>query len=474
MEREHLEFITGRLAEPALRSLLAQLSPELGWDYSVTVLPISVAALMTPKWICRQWKPDPRRSRVILPGYCDGDMSELQNLAGVPIERGPRDLRQLPNFFGRATPDRSDYGGHSIEIIAEINHAPRRKLPELLADARRLVRDGADIVDVGCDPGDPWSGVADCVRALRSEGIRVSIDSLQPVEIAAAAKAGAELVLSVNGTNVHAAADWGCEVVVIPDNIGTLEGLETTLERLEQHQIRYRIDPVLEPIGCGMAASLGRYLEARSRWPTARMMMGIGNITELTDADSGAINLVLLGLCEEMRIESVLTTQVIPWARASVRECAIARQLVHYAVRHRIPPKHIDPSLVMLRDGTIDSYPDDVFDAMAQSIRDSNYRIYAERGELHLLSSKLHLRDSDPFRLFDQLMGTQPKNVDASHAFYLGFEMAKAMVALTLGKNYRQDEALDWGYLTVAEPHHRLARRRGPTTGAGSGSGEET
>jgi hypothetical protein len=47
--------------------------------------------------------------------------------------------------------------------------------------------------------------------------------------------------------------------------------------------------------------------------------------------------------------------------------------------------------------------------------------------------------------------------VDASHAFYLGFECAKALTALTLSKQYRQDEALDWGYLTRAEAHHRLA-----------------
>jgi dihydropteroate synthase len=221
-----------------------------------------------------------------------------------------------------------------------------------------------------------------------------------------------------------------------------------------------------------MAVSLGRYLAARAHWPTARMMMGIGNITELTDADSGAINVVLLGICEELKIDSVLTTQVIPWARASVRECALARRLVHYAVRHQIPPKHIDPSLVMLRDGTLDTYPDAVLDQMAESIRDSNYRLFAERGVLHLLSAKMHLSDPDPFRLFDQLMATQPKNVDASHAFYLGFEMAKAMTALTLGKNYRQDEALDWGYLTVHEPHHRLARRRGPTASTPKESAE--
>ena len=31
-------------------------------------------------------------------------------------------------------------------------------------------------------------------------------------------------------------------------------------------------------------------------------------------------------------------------------------------------------------------------------------------------------------------------------------------MALTLGKEYRQDEALDWGYLTQVEESHRLRK----------------
>jgi hypothetical protein len=48
----------------------------------------------------------------------------------------------------------------------------------------------------------------------------------------------------------------------------------------------------------------------------------------------------------------------------------------------------------------------------------------------------------------------------AGHSFYLGFELAKAMTALTLGKNYEQDEALRWGMLTQEESHTRLTWTR--------------
>ncbi len=54
------------------------------------------------------------------------------------------------------------------------------------------------------------------------------------------------------------------------------------------------------------------------------MMMGIGNLTEMTDVDSAALNVLLLGICQELGIGSVLTTEVINWARSSVRECDLA------------------------------------------------------------------------------------------------------------------------------------------------------
>lgn len=464
MSREHIHFVTGRLAEHSLRSLLEKLAPQAKFDYSLDVLPITVAALMTPKWIARHLSVPPTAQRVIIPGYCEGDLSPLHDAVEVPLERGPRDLRDLPAHLGQQPAVDEQYGEYDIEILAEINHAPRLPREEILAMARHYADSGADVIDVGCDPGDPWPGVGDCVKALRDQGHRVSIDSLNPAEIEPAVRAGAELVLSVNFTNRDAAADWGCEVVVVPDHFATLVGLDDTVEQLAAEGVPLRIDPVLEPIGFGFAASLARYYEVRRRYPDAEMMMGIGNLTELTEVDSAGVNMLLLAICQELGIRSVLTTEVINWARSSVRECDAARRLVHHAVRHRRLPKHLDSRLVMLRDERLADLGEATLSRLAAEIRDRDYRIFAEGGLLHLVGADLHLQDDDPFRLFDALLKTQPKNVDASHAFYLGFELCKALTALTLGKRYEQDEALDWGLLTVPERKHRLARARPKNT----------
>ena len=58
---------------------------------------------------------------------------------------------------------------------------------------------------------------------------------------------------------------------------------------------------------------------------------------------------------------------------------------------------------------------------------------------------------------------TQLQVREATHAFYLGKELARASLAVTLGKTYRQEGALSWGYLTppddLKSEHVRLTER---------------
>lgn len=460
MPTETIHFVTGKLAAAALQRVVADVASHAGFAYTIQVLPITVAALMTPAWIAKRLDVPPGTTRVVLPGYCEGDLSPIQAVTSTPVDCGPNDLRRLPEYFLQtsAAPDLSHY---DIEIIAEINHAPRLSLPSILDEARKLAAAGTDVIDIGCEPGSCWAGVADCVGALKDQGHRVSIDSLNPQEIASAVAAGAELVLSVNSTNRNASLDWGCEVVVIPDDIRNIDSMHDTIELLATYDVPLRLDPILEPIGLGFAASLQRYMTARQRWPEAEMMMGIGNLTELTDVDSAGVNMVLLGICQELGIRSVLTTQVINWARTSVSEIDLARRFVCYAVTNNVPPKRLSDALILLRDDRVDEFSDDQITELASSIRDNNYRIVANGDQIHLLGGGRHFHDADPFQVFDGLLESGAKNLDASHAFYLGYEMCKAKTALQLGKQYVQDEALDWGFLTEPEiDRHRLKTRR--------------
>ena len=128
------------------------------------------------------------------------------------------------------------------------------------------------------------------------------------------------------------------------------------------------------------------------------MMMGVGNLTELTDVDSAGVNTILVGFCQELRIRSVLTTAVINWARSSVRELDLARRLVHHAVTHRTLPKHVEPRLVVLRDPKVVEFGAENLAELQRRIRDPNWRIFAEGGMIHALNNTQLLRDTDPFR----------------------------------------------------------------------------
>jgi dihydropteroate synthase-like protein len=457
LQGQRIHFITGKLAEESLRSTVAALAKQLDFTPSIEVLPITVAALMTADWIVKKWQPPADANRIVLPGYCAGNTQALSEAAGVPCELGPRDLRSLPAYLG-GSPMPTDYGHYNIEIIAEINHAPQLTLDELTRQAQLLAVDGADVIDLGCIPGSVWKDIGQATRALRDLGLRVSVDSFTPREVELACAAGAELVLSVNESNVAHVTDWDTEVVVIPNTPADVDSLDRSIAHLQNQGAPFRIDPIIQPIGCGFANSLARYWDVRRRYPDKPMMMGIGNLTELTDCDSAGLNMMLIAFCQELSIRSVLTTQVINWARSSVRECDVARRLSYYAVQHKSVPKHVDDRLIMLRDVSVLDQQSEALERLADQIRDRNYRIFAERGEIHLISRQFHECDKDPFVLFQRVLQQRPESVDPSHAFYLGYEMAKAATALTLNKRYRQDESLDWGLLTILEDSQRLQR----------------
>ena len=452
-EPQRVLFVTGLLAEPALRNTLAGMAAPFAWD--VAALRITVAALMTTTWIARHLTVDKGVDLVLIPGLCEGDPAVIQDTVGVPVAKGPADLREIPRYFGRATAAR-DYGAWDIEILAEINNAPRMTREAVRQEAEHYRASGADVIDIGCTPGRPFPELGDVVRELVAAGMRVSIDSFDVDEIRTAVQAGASFVLSVNGSNVEIARELsGSPVkwVAIPDLGASLDTLEPTIEKLEAWGVSYLIDPILEPIGMGFMASLERYANARRRWPDAEMLMGIGNLTELTSADSTGVNALLIAICQELGIRAVLTTEVIPWARGAVREIDVARRLMHYAVTKRTVPKGVDDRLVTVKDPDVLTYSEEELRALQAAITDPNYRIFADREAITVFNSERFVRGRDIQEIFDQLAVDEP-----SHAFYLGKELAKASLAMTLGKTYRQEGTLAWGYLTPAEERSRHVR----------------
>jgi hypothetical protein len=260
-------------------------------------------------------------------------------------------------------------------------------------------------------------------------------------------EAGVDYVLSLNGSNRQLAERLNATPVLIPDTPDDLDSLDATIAHLEALGKPFLVDPIIEPIGAGFAASLGRYLEVRRRHPEVEMLMGIGNLTELTEADSTGVTALLIGFCQELGIRHVLTTSVIEWARGAVQEAAIAAQLMHFAVEQGTPPKHVDGRLVTVREDEFRPYAESELRELHEQVTDPNFRIFADADWIYAFNAERFVKGTDLNQIFDEL------GVDeATHAFYLGKELMKATIARGLRKNYRQESPLDWGYMTFAEP----------------------
>lgn len=442
---EHILFLTGKLAERQLRRILEEIQPD--FSYTVHQLGLSVAALMTAEMIGRRLKDTFGATRVLVPGRCRGDLEALSADMGIPFQRGPEELRDLPEFFGRKSrpPDLSRY---DIRIFAEITDAPKLGTDGILRQAGDYRRAGADVIDLGCLPSTPFAHLEEALTALKGEGHTVSVDSLENDDLLRGGKAGADYLLSLHEESLWIAEEVAAVPIVIPATHGDLESLDRAIEILNRRGRDFIVDPILDPIHFGFSDSLVRYHRVRQRHPDVEIMMGIGNLTELTHADTAGINAILLGICSELGIRHLLTTQVSKHARRAVKEADLARRVMFAARETNSLPKHIDDGLMALHERSPFPYTADEIRDLASRIHDPSYRIQISPEGIHIFNRDGCRTATDPFALYPDL-GVEK---DGGHAFYLGVELARAQIAWQLGKRYSQDEALHWGCAVEPEP----------------------
>jgi dihydropteroate synthase-like protein len=436
---EKILFLTGSLAEKQLVRVLQEMAAE-AFDWRVHNLGLKVAALMTADMIRRRLNDIGDADRLLVPGRCRGDLDALSKHFGIPVERGPEELMDLPRFFGKEgkCPDLSDY---DVRIFAEIVDAPNLSVEEILQRAADYAADSADVIDLGCLPATPFPHLADSIKALKAAGYRVSVDSMQSEELLAGGAAGADFLLSLHEENLWIADQVTSTPVLIPAKPGDLDSLQRAMRQLDQRGRAYIADPILDPIHFGFTDSIVRYQRLRAEHPYVEIMMGVGNITELTEADTTGINAVMMGIISELHITNILTTQVSPHCRSAVREADAARRIMYWARREKSLPKQVDSRLTGLHEIKPFPYTAAQIRELAADIRDPNYRIQISDEGIHLYNRDGMATYSDPFDFYPQLeVGN-----DGGHAFYLGVELARAQIAHQLGKRYVQDQPLRWG-----------------------------
>lgn len=455
--KKNILFITGKLAEKNLKKILDCIE-EKDFSYEIRNLNINVAALLTTEMIYRRIGNVDNFSKIILPGKVRGDIDELAKKLKIEIERGPEELKDLPVMFG-GNPLKYDLSKYEVHIFAEITDAPNMKIQEIISMANYYRDNGADIIDIGCLPNKPFPHLSETIQELKRQDFYVSIDSHLDKELILGGKSGADYLLSIKSDNFYILDEVDSYPILIPKD-GDMASLYDCIDRCIKNKRIFIADPILDPINYGFTQSITRYSELRKRYPDIHIMMGTGNVTELTHADTTGMTMILMGIISELKINHILTTEVSKHCRTVIKESDLARRIILAASLGNTTPKHINSGLLTTHEEDPIRYNAQEVEELFEQVKDSSYRIMNTDDGVNLFNKKGLQVAIDPFDFFEKI----DVGDDTGHAFYLGVELARAQIAHQLGKTYEQDEELKWGCLVDEKIDDKLEfKEQGPT-----------
>jgi dihydropteroate synthase-like protein len=512
-------IITGQLAKQSVEKHAFESSNEI----EVLALPVSVAALLTPSQIAQeiQKRNIMGFDLILVPGLVKGNLSIIEEISTIPTFKGPKyaaDLSLVLEHVNDVTLSKSVpacklftkelkqkalktlerveknrcillkkpgnllIGNVTIgkafpmRVMAEILDAPFLSDRALLERAEYYKESGAQIIDIGMIQGE--SRPKDAERAVRvvkhTLNMPVSIDTFDTYEAKAAILGGADILLSVDAGNVEEVAEFASDimVVVVPTNhrrgyfpkgaSERVKALEENIKKSAELGIKNIMgDIILDPVNMpGIVESICAYKEFSQRNPEIPLLCGVGNVTELLDADTVGTNALLAGIASEVDASILLTTEGSNKARGGVKELAIASKLMFLAKKRSSTPKDLGLDLLILKDKRLRDEPyDRKLEAGARVIRakafNEDYRdpkgifkISVDRKEKRLVATRFVEKNREEIIKGENAEETIMTIIhmgfvsSLSHAAYIGKELNKAEIALKIGKTYIQDEPL--------------------------------
>ncbi|MCK4458330.1 MAG: dihydropteroate synthase-like protein [Methanosarcinales archaeon] len=478
---------TGRLAQTTVEAAVHE-------NAEVLVLDIDIAAFITPG-LLRSSLPDGRYDLLLVPGLVSSDFTDLEDECGTLIRLGPRhayDLTSVLSCTGElelsktipadeflskkmrkdallrineherdATPafeicGRKIGGSSVMKVMAEIAGATGMPEEKLVEKIYEFEKKGADIIDLGATMDASVDDVIKSVRIAKSTTkLPVSIDTLNPDLIVAGIQSGADLVLSLNSGNIGAVKDvvleHGTVVVIIPDQ-GDHDSLHRNIEYARSFGIEKIVaDPVLDPVGHGVVESIYRYGDFRKKDETTPLFFGVGNVTELIDADSVGVNALLTGIAAELGADILFTPEHSDKARGSIAELVTASQMMVLARERSSSPKDLGIDLLILKEKRY--LPDaEIPEESVLAEQKSKWapdpagclriEISRGRGLIIVTHRQATIVGTDVCRIITTAIDLGLIS-QLDHAGYLGRELTKAKIALDLGWNYVQDEPFE-------------------------------
>jgi dihydropteroate synthase-like protein len=513
-------LVTGQLAEETVRRHAQESSVKT----ETLALKIAVAAFLTPQIIADALtgKKLIDFNAILIPGLVRGDTAAISKVTGVAAFKGPKYAADLPTVLDSlceiqlsTTLPADDLFREKLQnqalqeiekteqnrgkllkkpgsmligdlavgkdfpmrVLAEIVDAALMDKETIQQTAKRFVKAGADLIDIGMLAGESQPDKAKRIIEWVKQVVNVpiSIDTLDPAEIDAAIQAGADLVLSGDAGNIEEIAPYAkkAAVVIIPTNqrqgyfpkkaqerVKYLEGIIANAKKLGVS--RCLADLILEPTD--ILESFIAYKEFATRNPDVPLFVGVSNVTELMDADSVGVNALLARLSQEVNASILLATEKSDKAKGTVSEEVTAAKMMFLAKKRASVPKDLGIDLLILKDKRVHEEPYDKKLEVGVKVVEASeklepapldsvgmFKISIDRSEGVLVAIYYDsiqmdypvyvVKGETAERVFVKIveMGLLSK---LDHAAYLGSELEKAEIALRTGKEFIQDKEL--------------------------------
>lgn len=382
-------LVTGRMAEPRVRDIAEK------HGCSVYVAPVDVVSLLKPEMIEAEGY-----DMIIVPGPVRGDLSAVEERTGIKTYLGTKNLADLELLLdnldniklSKTVPAdeflkeemkkkaqeelaKADSPEHVNEmlarprnmlvgdlpvgpdfpmrVLAEIVDVGSMTAPEIVKRAKYYIKEGADIVDLGFNEENPEK-VGEAISAVKGLGVPISVDTMDSSNIEAALGAGADLILSFDRPLIEEFTDVRTPAVIIPKDSGIPDSPEERLEVLESNTSLAEgrgfeniiADPLLQPVNYGLVDSIEAYRRFSGNYP---VLMGVGNVTELFDADSAGMNALLCGIAGECGASLLFTTEASSKTKGSVAELKTAAQMIYLSKERLSFPKDLGIDLLRLK-----------------------------------------------------------------------------------------------------------------------------
>lgn len=427
-------LVTGKLAAESVRDHTKNLKHEI----DVIVLPVTVAAFITPAYAAKQLvKMDlSGYDMILLPGSVNGDVSPVENATGIPTYKSTLHASDLPLVlsmdieFSKTIPASllvkdalvkqaedeikeveknwegilSTHGGMVIggklpvsnglpmRVLAEIVNAPTLSMDAIKSRALYYESQGADLIDIGMLASNPKpEAIPKIIDTIRGAvDLPLSIDTLNVEEIKSSIDAGIDMILSLDAGNLADIAPHINDeaVVILPTNMKegylpkTADERVAFLSKIIDDARGMGVnniigDLVVEPLlKPGLLEGLKAYDLFHQRHPETLLLFGIGNAVELIDADSPGVIAALSALAREAGSNMLHIPEYSVKAKGSVRDALRASHMMFLSERRGSVLKDLGMDLLQLKEKrwTEHTYSLDTDIEVLQGVGETVYR----------------------------------------------------------------------------------------------------